>query len=120
MYHKVVYLDPNYYYLNDHAHSSTIQFADDSTFYKSIKATRVSQGAKELESDLISIQNWSNQRNLIFNAAITKLMLFLTQEMSKRLKLHEKDMFAISSNDNEKERVPSTKLFGVTFNENLK
>ena len=97
--------------LNDHAQSSTITFADDSTFYKSFKATQVSQGAKELEDNFKSIQNWSNQRNLIFSATRTKSMIFSTQEMSKRHKLHQKDPFAISSNDKEMECVKSTTLF---------
>ena len=47
-------------------------------------------------------------------------MLFLTQEMSKRHKLHKKDTFAISSNEKEIELVKSTKLVGLTVNENLK
>ena len=47
-------------------------------------------------------------------------MLFSTQKMSKRHKLLEKDRFAISSNDKEMERIQSTKLIGVTFNEYLK
>ena len=47
-------------------------------------------------------------------------MLFLTQGMSKRHKLHKKGTFAISSNDKEIELVKSTKLVGVTVNENLK
>ena len=44
--------------LTDPAQSSTIQFADDSTFYKSFKATQVSHSTKELENDLKSIENW--------------------------------------------------------------
>ena len=47
-------------------------------------------------------------------------MLFLTQGMSKRHKLHKKGTFAISSNDKEIELLKSTKLVGVTVNENLK
>ena len=51
--------------LTDHAQCSTIQFADNLTFYKSFKATQGSQGAKELENDLKSVQNWLKQRNKI-------------------------------------------------------
>ena len=40
--------------------------------------------------------------------------------MSKRHKLHKKDTFAISSNEKEIELVKSTKLVGLTVNENLK
>ena len=61
-----------------------------------------------------------NQRNPIFNTAKTKSMLFLTHEVSKLNKLHEKQTFSISNNDKEIELVKSTKLLGVTFNENLK
>ena len=100
--------------------SSAIQFAEGSTLYKSFKATQVSQGAKELENNLKSIQNWSNQKNLIFIATKTKSMLFSTHELSKRYKLHEKDTFATSSNDKETECLKSTKLLGITLNENLK
>ena len=70
--------------LTDHAQSSTIQFAEGSTLYKSFNATQVSQGAKKLENNLKSIQNWSNQKNLIFIATKTKSMLFSTHELSKR------------------------------------
>ena len=66
--------------LTDYAQSSAIQFANDSTFYKSFKATQVSQGAKDLKS----IQNWSNQKNLIFNVTKTKSILFSTHEMSNQ------------------------------------
>ena len=47
-------------------------------------------------------------------------MPFLTHEMSKRHKLHKKDTLAIFSNGKEIEHVKSTKILGVTFNENLK
>ena len=66
--------------LTDYAQSSAIQFANDSTFYKSFKATQVSQGAKDLKS----IQSWSNQKNLIFNVTKTKSILFSTHEMSNQ------------------------------------
>ena len=36
----------------DHAQISAIHFADDSTFYKSFKATQVNQVAKELEKTI--------------------------------------------------------------------
>ena len=64
-----------------------------------------------MEDNFKSIQNWSNQRNLIFSATKTKSMIFSTQEMSKRHKLHQKDPFATSSNDKEMECVKSTKPF---------
>lgn len=38
----------------DHAQISAIHFADDSTFYKSFKATQVNQVAKELEKAILN------------------------------------------------------------------
>ena len=61
--------------LTDHTNSSSIQFADDSAFYRKCKAKQLLICTDELTNDLISVEKWSEDSNLIFNAGKTKSML---------------------------------------------
>ena len=106
--------------LTDHTNSSSIQFADDSAFYRKCKAKQLLICTDELTNDLISVEKWSEDSNLIFNAGKTKSMLFSTQEMSRYHNLHEKLAFMIYSGRKALERTHSTKLLGVIMREHLK
>ena len=106
--------------LIDHTNSSSIHFADGSTFYRKCKAKQLLICADELTNDLISIEKWLEDSNLIFNAGKTKSMLFSTQEMSKYHNLHEKLAFTIYNSGKALERTHSTKLLGVIIHEHLK
>lgn len=108
------------YDLAENTQSSSIQFADDTTFYRSCKATHVGECAKQLENDITSIGQWSKQSNLIFNDKKTKSMLLSTNQMSRRHKLDDKQKFVIRNNGKELERVSEMKLLGITIQENLK
>ena len=61
--------------LTDHRNSSFIQFPDDSTFYRKCKAKQLLIYANELTNDLISIEKWSQDSNLIFNAGKTNYFI---------------------------------------------
>ena len=106
--------------LIDHTSSSSIQFADNSTFYRKCKAKQLLICADELTNDLISIEKWSEDSNLIFSAGKTKSMLFSTQERSRYHNLHEKLAFTIYSSGKALECTHSTKLLGVIIHEHLK
>ena len=97
-----------------------IQFADDSTFYRKCKAKQLLICADELTNDLVSIEKWSEDSNLIFNAGKTKSMLFSMQEMSRYHNLHEKLAFTIYSSDKAWKRTHATKLLDVIIHEHLK
>ena len=75
--------------------------------------------ADELTNDLISIEKWLEDSNLIFNAGKTKSMLFSTQEMSKYHNLHEKLAFTIYNSGKALERTHSSKLLGVIIHDHL-
>ena len=62
---------------NNLSESQCIQYADDSTIYKSCKANEVTKCSSELESELKLLEQWSKNRNLIS-------MLFLTLKMSQQ------------------------------------
>ena len=74
--------------LIDHTNISSIKFADDST-YRKCKAKQLFICTDKLTNDLISIEKWSEDSNIIFNAGKTKSVLFFMQEMSIYHNLHE-------------------------------
>ena len=55
--------------------SECIQYADDSTIYRSCKIKNISNCLDEIESDLNAVEVWSKDTNLIFNLNKTKLMV---------------------------------------------
>ena len=65
-----------------------IDHTTDST-YRKCKAKQLFICTDKLTNDLISIEKWSEDSNIIFNAGKTKSVLFSTQEMSIYHNLHE-------------------------------
>ena len=59
--------------------SNFIQYADDSTLYRSCKINKKLTSIKELEKDLNSIAKWSIETNLVFNTGKTKFMLIASK-----------------------------------------
>ena len=106
--------------LIDHTNSSSIQFADDSTLYRKCKAKQLLICADELTNDLISIEKWSEDSNLIFNTGKTKSMLFSSQEMSRYHNMREKLAFTIYSSGKALEGTHSAKRLRVIIHEHLK
>ena len=47
--------------------SQCIQYADDSTIYKSCKAKEVTKCSSELENELKLLEQWPKNTNLVFN-----------------------------------------------------
>ena len=57
----------------DHAQISAIHFADDSTFYKSFKATQVNQVVKELEKTILNQFKIDQIRETWFSMPLNKI-----------------------------------------------
>ena len=55
--------------------SNCIQYANDSTLYRSCKINKKDTCIKELEKDITSIAKWSIETNLVFNTSKTNLYL---------------------------------------------
>ena len=106
-------------YVHDMATKTTakcIQYADDTSIYRHTKPTALEHCTKDVNSDIIEIEKWSHDSNLIFNSTKTKSMLFATKQMARR---HNFNFVIKSNNDKPIERVSSFKLLGVTFSEDL-
>ena len=72
--------------------SQCIQYADDSTIYRSCKAKEVTKYSIVLENELKLLEQWSKNTNLIFNCKKTKSMLFSTRKMSQHHQLYNNDI----------------------------
>ena len=59
--------------------SNCIQYAHDSTLYRSCKIDKKDTRIKELEKDLPSIAKWPTKTNLVFNHGKTKFMLIVSK-----------------------------------------
>ena len=62
--------------------SNRIQYADDSTLYRSCKINKKDTCIKELEKDLTSIAKWRIETNLVFNTGKIKFMLISSNQLS--------------------------------------
>ena len=70
--------------------SNCIQYADDSTLYRSCKINQKDDTCiKKLENDITSIAKWSIETNLVTNTSKTKFMLITSNQLSARHKLKE-------------------------------
>ena len=58
------------------ADSNCIQYADDSTLYRSCKINKKDTCIKELEKDLTSIAKWSIETNPVFKTDKTKIYAY--------------------------------------------
>ena len=106
---------------NNLLESQCIQYADDSTIYKSCKANEVTKCSSELENELKLLEQWSKNTifNTVFNCKKTKSMLFLTRKMSQHHQLYNNDILKISCNNQAIERVQQPKLLGVVIDEHF-
>ena len=106
-------------YVHDMANLTTaecVQYADDTSIYRHSKPKMLENCTTQIQGDINTIQNWSNQSNLVFNAKKTKSMLFTTRQM----KIKNNLTFEIKSIDGKTiERVPEFKLLGITFSEDM-
>ena len=104
---------------NNLSESQCIQYADDSTIYKSCKANEVTKCSSELENELKLLEQWSKNTNLVFNCKKTKSMLFSTRKMSQHHQLYNNDILKINCNNQTIERVQQYKLLGVVIDEHF-
>ena len=98
--------------------SNYIQYADDSTLYRSCKINQTDTCIKELEKDLTSIAKWSTETHLAFNTGKTKFMLIASKQLSVRHKLKDEQLH-FCCNNTALERVTERELLGLTIDENL-
>ena len=98
--------------------SNCIQYADDSTLYRSCKINQKYTCIKELEKNLTSIAKWSIETNLVFNTGKIKFVLIASNQLSTRHKLKDEQL-QICCNSTELERVTEWKLLGLTVDENV-
>ena len=98
--------------------SNYIQYADDSTLYRSCKINQTDTCIKELEKDFTSITKWSTETHLVFNTGKTKFMLIASKQLSVRHKLKDEQLH-FCCNNTELERVTERELLGLTIDENL-
>ena len=104
---------------NNLSESQCIQYADDSTIYKSCKANEVTKCSSELENELKLLEQWSKNTNLVFNCKKTKSMLFSTRKMSQHHQLYNNDILKINCNNQTIERLQKYKLLGVVIDEHF-
>ena len=63
--------------------------------------------------------DWVLQNSLVFDDDKTKYMLFLSIQLSKRHNLSQPDKCKLIHNNEPVERLNSTKILGIHFDENL-
>ena len=98
--------------------SNFIQYADDSTLYRSCKINKKDTCIKEFEEDFTAIAIWSIETKLVFNTGQTKFMLITSKQLSVRHKLKDEQL-QIRCNSTDLERVTEWKLLGLTTDEDL-
>ena len=97
----------------------SLQYADDTTLYRHCKLKNLQNCIEKLESDLQTVSDWALQNSLVFNDGKTKYLLFLSIQLSKRYNLSQPDKCKLIHNNEPVERLNSTKILGVHFDENL-
>ena len=97
--------------------SQCIQYADDSTIYRSCKAKEVTKCSSELENELKLLEQWSKNTNLVFNCKKTKSMLHSTRKIIQHHRLYNNDILKANCNNQTIERVQQYKLLGVAIDE---
>ena len=99
--------------------STCIQFADDTSIYRSCKVKDINQTSIKVEEDLGLLQSWSTDTNLVFNESKTKTVLFSTKQMSTRHNLSDESLYCIKCNNKPIERKSVMKVLGVTLKHDL-
>ena len=61
--------------------SECIQYADDSTIYRSCEIKNINKCSNEIESDLNAVEVWSKDTNLVFNPHKKEAMVISSRQM---------------------------------------
>ena len=64
-------------------HTDSILYADDTVIYT--KGKTAIEMAEKIKSDLVNLDTWCKQNNMLMNPTKTKLMLFGTHQVIKKL-----------------------------------
>ena len=103
----------------DNISCNSLQYADDTTLYQHCKLKNLQNCIEKLESNLQTVSDWALQNSLVFNDDKTKYLLFSSIQLSKRHNLSQPDKCKLIHNNEPVERLNSTKILGVHFDENL-
>ena len=79
--------------------SEFIQYADDSTIYRSCKIKNINKCSNEIESDLNAVEVWSKDTNLVFSPNKTKAMLISSQQMAQYHQIDSSNKVNIKCNN---------------------
>ena len=94
------------------------QYADDTTLLSHCKPACLHVGEANIQLALDAVETWSKNNNLVLNPTKTKVMVFATQQLCHYHQLEDYRP-ALSTNGKRLERLASTKLLGVHFQEHL-
>ena len=103
----------------DNISCNSLQYADDTTLYQHCKLKNLQNCIEKLESNLQTVLDWALQNSLVFNDDKRKYMLFSSIQQSERHNLSQPDKCKLIHNNEPVERLNSTKILGVHFDENL-
>ena len=96
----------------DNISCNSLQYADDTTLYQRCELKNLQNCNEKLESDLQTVSDR-------FDYEKTKCLLFSSIQLSKRHNLSQPDKCNLIHNNEPVERLNSTKISGVHFDENL-
>ena len=103
----------------DNISCNSLQYADDTTLYQHCKLKNLQNCIEKLESNLQTVSDWALQNSLVFNDDKTKYLLFSSLQLSKRQNLSQPDKCKLIPINQHVERLNSTKILDVHFDENL-
>ena len=93
--------------------SDSIQYADDTTIYRTCRPNGILQEIHKLENDINKVSEWSAENGLVFNNDKLKYIIF-----SSKRKVNDKS-YLIRSNRKSIAEETTVKLLGVNFDQNL-
>ena len=95
--------------------SESIQYADDTTVYKTCTLHEIHHNLKVLEEDISALSSWSKQNGLIFNGDKLQFIIF----RKKRSLCPTDRSFLMRANNKSIKQEVNVKLLGITFDQNL-
>ena len=105
--------------LHAHVNMQCHQYADDTTLYVHCKPSNLESYKRDLNNSLCNLEEWSSNANLVINLSNIKMMVLSTKQLSSAHAIEHLNMKIAVNNENI-ERVPSTKLLGTYINQHLK
>ena len=97
--------------------SECIQYADDSTVYRSCKIKNINKCSNKIESDLNAVEVWLKDTNLVFDPNKTKVMAISSRQMAQYHQLDSSNKVNVKCNNKNIERIKEYKLLGIILDE---